>query len=66
MFLPPVNFCLLILVLCLISIGAPATTQETKPDPRAPRLHGSCGHRVRVVRGAEALLLAHIAMLGEI
>jgi len=34
-----VIFCLLTLVLCLIIICFPATTQETKPDPGAPYLN---------------------------
>jgi beta-glucosidase len=31
-----IAICVFTLVLCLIVIAAPATTQETKPDPRAP------------------------------
>ncbi len=33
-----VSLCLFTLVLCLIVISSPATTQEQKPDPRAPYL----------------------------
>src|SRR5215212_9717500 len=34
-----VGFCVLIVVLCLIVIGSPATTQESKPESGAPYLN---------------------------
>ena len=33
------SFCVFTLVLCLLLIGSPATTQESKPDARAPDLN---------------------------
>src|SRR6185503_15757672 len=33
------GFCVLIIVLCLLVVDSPATTQEAKPDPGAPYLN---------------------------
>jgi beta-glucosidase len=39
MSLPRVSISVFTLALCLFVIASPATTQETKPDPRAPYLN---------------------------
>jgi hypothetical protein len=38
-----VGFCVLTVVLCLIVISSPATTQESKPDSGAPYLNPALG-----------------------
>src|SRR5215510_10950992 len=43
-----VSICVFTFVLCLIVIAAPATTQETKPDPRAPYLNSKLPLEQRV------------------
>ena len=43
-----VGFCVLTVVLCLIVIGSPATTQESKPDSGAPYLNPALGLDQRV------------------
>src|ERR671912_662289 len=43
-----VGFCVLTVVLCLIVIGSPATTQESKPDSGAPYLNPELGLDQRV------------------
>src|SRR5215216_5179116 len=43
-----VGFCVLTVVLCLMVIGSPATTQESKPDSGAPYLNPELGLDQRV------------------